>query len=600
MRHLVGDDVVGQAGPYLRQVRDGGQEPEDHGVLVGRVVGVGAEVAGRHEVEVRPLRAPRDAAAEVALEEGQRVGRDREDVLRVELAVADQPGQRVDLRGVTADGGPAVDVAPRVPRACSSTGGVPCVAAALTSTTWKRWLRGPRCSRADGTAIGTVTGRPATSAAGSWASTVIATDSCSSRSCPPPSPDVPRASSKRRPTSRTRPPPSYGGPSRRSTSRAGRRSSSRVPRFGRQGEAAEDRGWSDRAGRPAYHRGMARPRPDVGDTRGAAHEHGQGHSHSHAALADHRGRLAVVLAITVSRARRRGRGRVRLRQPRAARGRRATCSPTSPGCPSAGRRRAGAPAGHRRTDLGLPAGRGARGGRHRRRCCSRSGGFVLVESVRRLIDPPEVTCGGDAGLRGRGPGRQPVGDRRARRGRGDNLNMRAAFLEVVNDALGSVAVLVAAVLIATHRLAAGRRRRLTADRGADHPAHRRLLRESVDVLMEATPKGLDLERRARRGMLRIRTCTTSTTCTPRQVASGLPVLTAHVVVDDSCFHDGHLGPMLDELQQCLVARLRHRALHASSSRRPPTPTTSTRPTPEASRPLGQTVGGAPTSTRVSS
>ena len=26
---------------------------------------------------------------------------------------------------------------------------------------------------------------------------------------------------------------------------------------------------------------------------------------------------------------------------------------------------------------------------------------------------------------------------------------------------------------------------------------------------------------------------------------------AHVVVDDSCFYDGHLGPMLDELQRCL-------------------------------------------------
>lgn len=37
-----------------------------------------------------------------------------------------------------------------------------------------------------------------------------------------------------------------------------------------------------------------------------------------------------------------------------------------------------------------------------------------------------------------------------------------------------------------------------------------------------------------------------------QVATGLPVLTAHIVVDDSCFHDGHLGPMLEELQACLA------------------------------------------------
>ena len=35
------------------------------------------------------------------------------------------------------------------------------------------------------------------------------------------------------------------------------------------------------------------------------------------------------------------------------------------------------------------------------------------------------------------------------RSREANLNLRAAFLEVVNDALGSVAVIVAAVVIAT-------------------------------------------------------------------------------------------------------------------------------------------------------
>ena len=37
-----------------------------------------------------------------------------------------------------------------------------------------------------------------------------------------------------------------------------------------------------------------------------------------------------------------------------------------------------------------------------------------------------------------------------------------------------------------------------------------------------------------------------------QVASDLPVVTAHVVVDDECFHDGHLPQLLDELQACLA------------------------------------------------
>ena len=37
-----------------------------------------------------------------------------------------------------------------------------------------------------------------------------------------------------------------------------------------------------------------------------------------------------------------------------------------------------------------------------------------------------------------------------------------------------------------------------------------------------------------------------------QVATGLPVLTAHVVVDDSCFQDGHVPQMLDQLQACVA------------------------------------------------
>ena len=72
------------------------------------------------------------------------------------------------------------------------------------------------------------------------------------------------------------------------------------------------------------------------------------------------------------------------------------------------------------------------------------GVFVLVEGVRRLFDPPEVDLGRDGRLRRRRPGRQHRRAAVLAGGRGDNLNMRAAFLEVVNDALGSVAVLVAA------------------------------------------------------------------------------------------------------------------------------------------------------------
>ena len=36
-----------------------------------------------------------------------------------------------------------------------------------------------------------------------------------------------------------------------------------------------------------------------------------------------------------------------------------------------------------------------------------------------------------------------------------------------------------------------------------------------------------------------------------QVATGIPILTAPLVVDDTCFHDGHLGELLDQVQACI-------------------------------------------------
>ncbi len=82
-----------------------------------------------------------------------------------------------------------------------------------------------------------------------------------------------------------------------------------------------------------------------------------------------------------------------------------------------------------------------------------------------------------------------------------SLNMRGAYLEVLGDLLGSVAVIVAAVVIA-----------LTGFTQADAiasaaiglmflPRTWGLLRDAVDVLLEATPKDVDLEK-VRRHILR--------------------------------------------------------------------------------------------------
>jgi len=179
------------------------------------------------------------------------------------------------------------------------------------------------------------------------------------------------------------------------------------------------------------------------------------------------------------------------------------------------------------------------------------GGFVLVEGIRRLFDPPEVASAamlvfGSVGLAG-----NMIGIAVLAGSRSENLNMRAAFLEVVNDALGSVAVLVAAAVIAVTGWS-------RADALASLligvliiPRTLKLLRESVDVLLESTPKGLELNE-VREHLLAVAHVRAVHDLHATQVATGLPVLTAHVVVDDSCFHDGHLPSLLDELQKCLA------------------------------------------------
>ena len=78
-----------------------------------------------------------------------------------------------------------------------------------------------------------------------------------------------------------------------------------------------------------------------------------------------------------------------------------------------------------------------------------------------------------------------------------------------------------------------------------------LLRETTSVLLESTPRGLDLSD-VRRHLLELDHVKAVHDLHASQVATGLPVLTAHVVVDDSCFQDGHAPQMLDQLQACVA------------------------------------------------
>lgn len=179
------------------------------------------------------------------------------------------------------------------------------------------------------------------------------------------------------------------------------------------------------------------------------------------------------------------------------------------------------------------------------------GVFVIVEAIRRLLEAPEVASGamvwfGVAGLAGNIVAMAVLAG-----GRGNSLNTRAAFLEVVNDALGSIAVIVAALVIAA-----------TGWTGADSiaslligaliiPRTLRLLKETTDVLLESTPRGLDLGD-VRQHILAMPHVVDVHDLHASLVGSGTPVLSGHVTLEDECLRDGHAPGILSDLQRCVA------------------------------------------------
>ena len=178
-------------------------------------------------------------------------------------------------------------------------------------------------------------------------------------------------------------------------------------------------------------------------------------------------------------------------------------------------------------------------------------GYVLVEAIRRIGDPPEIGSGLMLVVASVGLVVNLGSLAVLHRGRDASLNIRGAYLEVLADALGSVAVIVAAVVIATTGLDAGRHRRLGGHRlpGACRAPGTCSARR-FDVLLEAAPRGVDLaDVRAHilgvDGVLDVHDLHAWT------ITSGLPVLSAHVVVTDEALAAGHGGRVLDALCACL-------------------------------------------------
>ncbi|MGJ0203360.1 cation diffusion facilitator family transporter [Leucobacter sp. gxy201] len=135
-------------------------------------------------------------------------------------------------------------------------------------------------------------------------------------------------------------------------------------------------------------------------------------------------------------------------------------------------------------------------------------------------------------------------------GQKESLNVRGAYLEVLGDLLGSVAVIIAGVIIL-----------FTGWNWVDQvaslliavlifPRAISLLRDVVNVLLEASPKNVDVDL-ARSHMLAVPGVVEVHDIHAWTITSGVPAFSAHVTVADAAWNERGYHAVLDELRTCL-------------------------------------------------
>lgn len=177
---------------------------------------------------------------------------------------------------------------------------------------------------------------------------------------------------------------------------------------------------------------------------------------------------------------------------------------------------------------------------------------VAVEAIRRLTDvargdlqPVPMLAVAALGLAANVAALLVLrgGDRRS-------LNLRGAALEVVGDLFGSIAAVLAALVILLTGFAAADAIASLVIAALIVPRAVLLLRDVVRVLTESTPRETDVAR-IREHLLETPGVVAVHDVHVWAISSGAPVFSAHVECEPAVFAGGRTGAMLEQLGDCL-------------------------------------------------
>ncbi len=177
--------------------------------------------------------------------------------------------------------------------------------------------------------------------------------------------------------------------------------------------------------------------------------------------------------------------------------------------------------------------------------------YLFWSGIRRLIDPVPIEADLMVAFGAVGLLANAVSLGLLARRRESSLNMRGAYLEVLSDLLGSVAVVVAALVVLATDFERADPIASLLIAAMILPRSFTLLREAVDVLLEASPRHVDIEE-VRSHLTAVPGVVDVHDLHAWTITSGLPVLSVHVTVSDECLAKRGVGSLLDEFSACVA------------------------------------------------
>lgn len=161
--------------------------------------------------------------------------------------------------------------------------------------------------------------------------------------------------------------------------------------------------------------------------------------------------------------------------------------------------------------------------------------WIVIEAIGRIGDPPEVLGGWMMAVAAAGLAVNLLAAWILTRSAGESLNVKAALRHVLADVAGSVGVILAAAIILTTGWEIADPLVSIAISILIALSAWSILRDAVDVLLEAAPPGMDTEEigytmAAAEGVEQVHDLHIW------QITSGMPMLSAHVLVglEDDC------------------------------------------------------------------